>query len=118
MKLVGSLTELSIRKTLMDSVPFIFENIIIHEYLENAFGPLSSAYVLGHTPDQGEDFYSILVNGAVVVNFELSRVCPSTGVENVSITDVIRYRKDIRGRQSHLQLAIAMDLATKKCQVR
>lgn len=110
MKLVGSAVEKEIRETLISSVSYIFGNLIILRFLERVFGPLSSAYVLGHTPDQGEDFYVVLVNGSAIVKFEFSRSC-NAEPENFVIISIDEYRKALRGRQSQLKLSIAIELA-------
>lgn len=110
MKIVKSKTDKKIRETLVSSVSYVFGNIIILEFLERMFGPLSSAYVLGHTPDQGEDFYVVLVNGSVIVKFELSRNCDAEP-ENLVTISVDEYRNTLRGRQSQLKLSIAIELA-------
>ncbi len=110
MKLVGSAAEKKIREALISSVSYIFDNLIVLAFLERVFGPLSSVYVLGHTPDQGEDFYVVLVNGSVIAKFELSRNC-NAEPENLVTTSVDEYRKTLRGRQSQLKLSIAMELA-------
>lgn len=110
MKLVGSAVEKEIREALISSVSYIFENRIILGFLERFFGPLSSVYVLGHTPDQGEDLYVVLVNGSAIAKFELSRSC-NAEPENFVVISIDEYRKAIRGRHSQLKLSIATELA-------
>lgn len=114
MKLIGSVTEAKIREALIYSACYILNNVVVLTFLEGMFGPISSAYVLSHTPDQGEDFYVVLVNGSVVVNFELSRSCEDAKPENFVSMEVEQYRKTLRGRNSLLKLAIAMELAAEK----
>ncbi|AIR88838.1 hypothetical protein LK03_05960 [Pseudomonas cremoricolorata] len=113
MKLVGSETEKKIRETLASSASYIFSNLVILKFLEKIFGSLSSAYVLGHTPDQGEDLYVVLVNGSAVVKFELSRSHDSEP-EDFRIISVDEYRNTLRGRPSHIKLSIAIELSTGK----
>jgi hypothetical protein len=55
-----SASDQKIRERLISSVSYVLGNSIIHTFLERTFGALSSAYVLGHTPDQGEDLYVAL----------------------------------------------------------
>lgn len=110
MKLVESETDKKIRETLVSSVSYVFGNLVILAFLERMFGPLSSAYVLGHTPDQGEDFYVVLVNGSAIVKFELSRSYDSEP-ENLITLSVDEYRNILLGRQSQLKLSIAIELA-------
>ena len=110
MKLVESETDKKIRETLVSSVSYVFGNLVILAFLERMFGPLSSAYVLGHTPDQGEDFYVVLVNGSAIVKVELSRSYDSEP-ENLITLSVDEYRNILLGRQSQLKLSIAIELA-------
>lgn len=105
MKLVESETEKKIRETPVSSTSYVFGNLIILAFLERMFGPLSSAYVLGHTPDQGEDFYVVLVNGSAIVKFELSRSCDAEP-ENLVTISIDEYRNTLRGRQSQIKLSI------------
>lgn len=77
------------------------------------FGPLSSVYVLSHTLDQSEDFYVILINGSIVVRFELSREQKNSEPENLSVIDIVQYRKSLRGRHAKLKFSIAMELAVR-----
>lgn len=108
MKIVES--EKRIREALISSVSYIFDNLIVLTFLERIFGPLSSIYVLGHTPDQGEDFYVVLVNGSIIAKFELPRNCDAEP-ENLVAISVDEYRKTLRGRESQSKLSIAMELA-------
>ncbi|MDF3933667.1 hypothetical protein [Pseudomonas citronellolis] len=113
MKLIGSATEKEIREALISSASYIFGNLTIIVFLEKMLGALSSVYVLGHTPDQGEDFYVVLVNGSVIARFEVSRV-GNAEPKSFTTTSVHEYRKALRGRRSQLKLAIAVALATGK----
>ncbi|MEN5345904.1 hypothetical protein ABE599_19525 [Achromobacter mucicolens] len=110
MKPMESSTDQKIRERLVSSVSYVFGNSIIRTFLERTFGALSSAYVLGHTPDQGEDFYVVLVNGSAIAKFELSRR-PNAEPRNLVTISVEEYRKALRGRQSQLKLSIAIKLA-------
>ena len=79
MNFSGGDLEEKIKTTLISSATYVFGNIFIRTFLERMFGSLSSAYVLSHTPDQGEDFYVVLVNGSTVVKFEISRESDNSG---------------------------------------
>lgn len=113
MNLVKSAADKRIKEMLISSASYIFDNLIVLAFLERSFGPLSSAYVLGHTPDQDEDFYVVLVNGSAIAKFELSRNCNAEPKNLVSIS-VDEYRKTLRGRQPQLKLSIAIELATER----
>ncbi|AVK03430.1 MULTISPECIES: hypothetical protein [Pseudomonas aeruginosa group] len=114
MKFASSTAEKEIREALISSAKYIFKNEFILKFLERVFGSLSSAYVLSHTPDQGEDFYVVLVNGSAVVKFELSRGSANAEPENFSVIDISNYKGLIRGRHAQLKLAIAIELTAGK----
>lgn len=109
-KPMESTSDQKVRERLISSVSYVFGNSIIRNFLERTFGVLSSAYVLGHTPDQGEDFCVVLVNGSTIAKFELSRSSNAEPRDLVTIS-VDEYRKALRGRQSQLKLSIAIKLA-------
>ena len=111
MKLIASLTDKKIKEGLISSASYVFGNPIVLAFLERLFGQISSAYVLGHTPDQGEDFYVVLVNGSAIAKYEISR-SSNAEPENLVSISVDEYRKSLRGRQSQLKLSIAIELAT------
>lgn len=114
MKLRNSATEMKLRDLLVASEAFVLRNPKIVNFLERVCGAISSAYVLGHTPDQGEDFYVVLVNGITVAKFEIPRLENGGEPENLVVTTVEQYRNSIRGRSKQLQLEIARNLSAKK----
>lgn len=68
-----------------------------------------NAYVLHWTPDQGEDLYTILIDGEYLVTTELDRC-------DLSVTPIVE-RSEIKGyikglsRMYQVQLAVAKELA-------
>ena len=114
MKQLESLTDQKTRQILTASKYYAFENDKIYELLSNQFDSISSAYVLGHTPDQGEDFYTLLINGSTILKFELSRTNGNAKPENVVVFSIEQYRKAVRGRQELSKLAIAIELAAEE----
>lgn len=113
MKQPESLTDQKTRQTLIASKYYAFENEKICKFLSNQFDSISSVYVLGHTPDQGEDFYTLLINGSTILKLELSRTDDTAKPENVVVFSIEQYRKAVRGRQELSKLAIAIELATE-----
>jgi len=111
MKRMERATEQKTKEGLISPVSYVFGNPIVLASLERLFGPLSSAYVLGHTPDQSEDLYVVLVNGFAIAKYELSR-SSNAETENIVTVSVDEYRKALRGRQSHLKLSMAVELAS------
>ncbi|CNI41087.1 Uncharacterised protein [Yersinia thracica] len=109
MKLIGSRTESLRREQLQQSAIAIKNNAAITDLLNERFPHVKSAYVLACTPEQGEDIYSIIVNGCVVIEFEISRIdLTISDVEEISVED---YSKLIKNKSAKLDLAIALDLA-------
>lgn len=109
MKLIGSRTESIKRTELINSELFIKKNKIIINFLNKKYGDIRSIYVLAHTPEQGEDIYRILINGVLIVGFELSR-----GDEQINEffeMPVAEYSKQLTGRSDKLDLAVALGLA-------
>ncbi|MDA5535205.1 hypothetical protein HB976_09890 [Yersinia mollaretii] len=112
MRLIGSRTESLRREELVQSGITIKKNEAIDYFLNEKFSPIKSAYVLACTPEQGEDFYRIIVNGDIVVEFEISRADSTiTDIEEISVED---YSKLIKSKSDKLDLIIALDLANNK----
>lgn len=55
---------------------------------------LQRAYVLAWTPEQGEDFYTVLVSEDIIVTLEIDQI--SGGATNVQIHNIHQYRRDRR----------------------
>lgn len=74
----------------------LFEKNKIIPFLENEFGTINSAYLLGQGIDQCVDIYSYLVDGKYVIEFDVSTIDSSiTKNEIISIED---YVKTIQGK--------------------
>ncbi|MDH0685176.1 hypothetical protein [Achromobacter animicus] len=110
MKLIGSLTEQSFRQQLRRSwEEFREPGNSIFSNLENRLGRIDSAFALGWTPDQSEDFYTILVNGTDVVYLEVLR--PTGELVDFQVTSVKEYEKSLRYRLQKIMLLVALDLS-------
>lgn len=109
MRLTGSRTESIKRTELINSELFIKKNEKIINFLNEKYGKIISVYVLAHTPEQGEDIYRILINGVLIVGFELSR--GDDQLNEVFDMSVVDYSKQLTGRSDKLDLAVALDLA-------
>ncbi|WP_140919015.1 hypothetical protein [Limnobaculum xujianqingii] len=110
MKLRGSRTETILRRQLLDSELFINCNITIVKFLNKHYGEIQSVYVLTQTPEQSEDIYRLIINGDLVVGFELSRV--NDQISEISDMGVNDYSKQLSSKSEKLYLAIALDLAS------
>ncbi|MGP6381694.1 hypothetical protein ACTZGB_19555 [Yersinia bercovieri] len=109
MRLIGSRTEFFRREELQQSEIFIKKNKIIVNFLNKKFSPVKSAYLLAYTPEQGEDIYRILVNGCIVIEFEISKF--DSKISDIEEIPVSYYSKLIKSKSAKLDLLIALDLA-------
>ncbi|KEQ25872.1 hypothetical protein [Paenibacillus tyrfis] len=114
MKLIGSMTEQYYREQLIK-----FNSSLFHDHsmkrllgiIQQAFPGMKTAYILGITPDQGEDIYTILINNDFIAYIELDRYHLET--EPMIETKPIKAYKRGLSRIGQIQLAVAMDLAEK-----
>lgn len=111
MKLIGSRTENLIRDQLERAEQDILNDEAIHNLLINNFKKVKHVYCLSQTIEQAEDIYTLLVNGAYVIEFELSRL--DNSISDAHIESLNEYSKKVKGKTSKLTLAIAMDLSNK-----
>jgi hypothetical protein len=113
MKLRGSITESNYRNDLIGSREYLYETLQgerVRRALTQVYGNTRTAYVLGHTPGQGEDLFRILVDGKDVVGFDLQHGDECKAL-NVSIDAVKDYQRMLTGRRGRLLLAIALELS-------
>lgn len=80
--------------------------------LGEIYGKFVTAYVLSHTPEQGEDIFRVLVDGNTVVGLELHQSDGEPPVSNVSKCSLKDYERAV-SKQGRLQLAVALDLCKK-----
>jgi hypothetical protein len=116
MKLTGSVTEDEYRGDLIGSKRFLFESsqgASVLRALSQICSNIRTAYVLAHTPEQGEDIFRILVNGESIVGFDLQQGDGERVASNVSVTSVKDYERMLHGREGRLRLAVALDLSKK-----
>jgi len=111
MKLRGSKTEQEFREELIQSRKGIFgngDNSNIKITLNSEFPNLVTAYVLHWTPEQCEDIYIILVNGAHLISVELDKEGTANPiVEHLSLEE---YKKS-SSKINQIKLAVALDLS-------
>mgnify|MGYP000990083697 CR=1 FL=1 len=114
MKLIGSSIEKEYVDELRNSSSALFLNKRSHVLLESirkSFHGVFSACILDCIPEQGEDIYTVLVDGAWVAEFEIPGGTEKL-VEARNIRSVESYRRGLR-KQRHLKLLVAMDLILK-----
>jgi hypothetical protein len=114
LKLIGSKAEQEFREQLIKSHQSLFrdkERQRLLNLLKNNFPKMKTAYVIGWTPEQGEDIYRILIDkksiaGIVIDRFDL-KIEPI--VEKISLSS---YKQGL-SKIGQIKLAVAIDLATK-----
>lgn len=115
MRLIGSKTEHDYREELIASHAFHFSEHSqsqLKEVLRKAGYATENAYVLHWTPDQSEDFFTVLIQGVFLVAVRIERDNPN---DEPSVT---RHELDvyIKGlsRMHHVRLLVAQELAYGK----
>ncbi|AWH88639.1 hypothetical protein [Limnobaculum parvum] len=109
MKLIGSRTEAIRRVQLLNSESLINENPIIVNFLNKQYGNIRSVYALAHTPEQGVDIYRLIINGNLIIGFELSHI--DNQISEIFDMSVEYYSKQLNSKSDKLDLAIVLDLA-------
>ena len=87
------------------------------EALRTLEAAIQTAYVLGHTPEQGEDIYRILVNGEYIVGFDLQKNTSPVVLQNVKKYSIPEYQKQISGGSSRRHLDTALKLSMEDMEV-
>lgn len=114
MKLKGTKTEQDFRERLINSHKSLFQdqsNERLLNILRNSFPEMRTAYFIGHTPEQGEDLYRILINTDTIALLELDRYNHDTKpiVGKVSVRE---YTKRLN-KMDQIKMAVALDLAQR-----
>lgn len=114
MKLKGSKTEEDFRVRLMNSHRSLFQensNERLLNVLRNSFPKMRTAYFIGHTPEQGEDLYRILINTDTIALIELDRY----NLDIKPIVGTISVRDYVKGlnKMDQIKMAVALDLAQR-----
>lgn len=115
MKLIGRKTERDYRAELLASNKAHFSGESpsrLNEALRNGGYETKNAYVLQWTPDQAEDFFTVLVEGQFVVAVEINR-CDVEGEVCVKRYELADYIKGL-SRMHHVRLLVAQALAHGK----
>jgi hypothetical protein len=114
MKLIGSKMEQDFRRELINSHKSLFKegnNQRLLSVLRTYFPNMKTAYFIGHTPEQGEDIYLILIDANIIAVIELNRLNLSAEpiVETISIE---RYKRGL-SKMRQVKLALAIELSQK-----
>lgn len=115
MKLVGSNLEREIESHLRRSQSWLLTDPDaqpIRSVLLKTFQSVQSALMVNWAPEQGEDLYSILVNGSSIASFEIPRgVKFDPQLIEVELEHPLEWKKHLRGKPSILKYLIAMQIA-------
>ena len=113
MKLIGSKMEQDYRGELVRSNEGLnsTESSLGEALRENGFNT-NNAYVLHWTPDQNEDFYTVLIDGTYLVTTEIDRSSNTivTPIERIELKD---YLKGLN-RTNQVRLLVAQELVNEK----
>lgn len=112
MKLIKSKTELDIREQLLKSNTFFQSPSRLKSALEEQGHSTAHAFTLNWTPEQNEDIYLVLVDGAYLVKIELDRV-QSDSVPVCERIEIADYKHQLK-KMKQIELLIAQDLAHAK----
>jgi len=111
MKLIGSRTESEFREELVRSRVSLFSEPgkqRLLDALRSVCPDLNTGYVIGWTPEQGEDLYRVLVDGATVVAVEVDRTDLDIPPD-IKVIPVAEYQRGL-SRSARIRLAVATDL--------
>lgn len=91
MRLIGSHEEQVLREQLIESNLALRngEHPVLADALRSAGVDVAQAWVVGWTPDQGEDFITVITGDDAVLVVE---ICRSTGAYSIETDDIWRYR--------------------------
>ena len=113
MKLSDSLTEHGYREQLISSHQSLFNDSSkkqLYACLKEFCPEMKTAYILGWTPEQGEDIYRVLINTDTICAIELERGQDEpTAIETIQLK---KYEKEL-SKTGRIKLAVALDLAAK-----
>lgn len=113
MKLIGSLIEQNTRAIMIVAHDSLFKghNPRLLNVLQIHFPDMKTAYFLGHTPEQSEDIYLLLIDAVFVVSIELDRYDESIK-PIVRIRSLEAYKRKL-SKTRQIELAVALDLTQK-----
>jgi hypothetical protein len=108
MKLIGSMVEEEFRAQLIRSNQSLFSAEGDHrliKLLKVLYPQMVTAYIMDWIPEQGEDFYEILINDDVMAKIELSHNDDVAPVAESIITSQYLHK---RSKAKQIELAVAL----------
>ena len=112
MQLIGSKMEKDFREKLQKSNKSFSSESMLRSALESQGHSTDNAFVLHWTPDQGEDIYVVLIDGAYLVSVELDSIDPDTPpiYERIELKE---YKQGL-SKMNQVRLLVAQELANAK----
>ncbi|ETF02388.1 hypothetical protein W822_14700 [Advenella kashmirensis W13003] len=112
MRLDNKQRESITRNMLLGSESYVNEHERISRFLNARYGYISTAFIRCQTPEQGEDLYRILINGKVIVGFDLSMVDGEISeVFEISVAD---FSREAQPKLIRLNLKVGFYLARER----
>lgn len=83
--------------------------------LHKSFPDMKTAYFINHVPEQGEDFYMMLINTNVITKIEVDRYNYDVNpiIESATVNDYLQGRNKIE----QIKIMVAFDLANSDLEV-
>ncbi len=125
MKLKGTITEGVYRAELLRSYNYIFNSLegeYLNRTLTQTFLNMKTAYILYWTPEQGEDLYTILVDGETIAFIEIEEIyekkwlfkkMKSYRTTKLSTCLVKDFNKGL-SKTNQIKLEVALDLSKRE----
>lgn len=113
MKLIGSRTEEGYRRELLASQRFFLEDRrgrVLFSMIQAKFPKVKAVNLLHWVPEQGEDFYDILIDDEAVLKVEVPHSISHLAELDFEYIKLKNYMLGL-SRTSRIKLAIALDLA-------
>src|SRR5262245_20733567 len=112
MQLIGSTIEDQFRRELATARTALLhgsDRAALRAVLQQHNADISRALVVDWIPEQGEDFYEVLLDSKVL-HIELPHDGSPCAIESIPLADYIRR---LHGRPKRIKLAVALDLLAK-----
>ncbi|SEU33051.1 hypothetical protein [Paenibacillus sp. NFR01] len=123
MRLKGTITEESFRTELRKTHNYIFNSKLggfLKQALQEMYPEMKTAYILHWTPDDGSDFYTIIINGQAIVFIEIEEEIKESLFKTSIIKKIIDLKscplKDYKrtlSKINQIKLEVAIDLCIK-----
>ncbi|WP_189493931.1 hypothetical protein [Formosimonas limnophila] len=108
MKLINSMTEDVLRKEILANQESAQNNIRLLNVIKEKFPSFKNFLIIDFLMEQGEDIYTLLIDGITVISLELSRIDESAIWGNC--LPVSEYEKLLVSKLAQLRLRVTLDI--------